>query len=348
MTFGTDDARWQAVLDRAPAADGVFFYAVTTTGIYCRPVCPSRRPRRANAVFFDSAVQAAAAGFRACQRCRPDAPTDARVDAVARACRLLEAAEDEPSLAELAAAADLSPWHFQKVFRTVTGLTPKGYATALRVRRLRDALSAGQPVTEAVYEAGFGAPSRAYARAGAGLGMTPGTYGRGGEGQVIRHAVVPCSLGWLLVAGTPRGLCAIEFADAPDDARAALAARFPRARLEPADDAFAEWLGIVVSFVESPGGDLGLPLDIRATAFQARVWEALRAIPPGTTVTYADLAARIGHPQAARAVGAACGANRLAIAIPCHRVVRNDGGLAGFAWGEARKQALLDREKAGS
>lgn len=343
--FDTDEARWAAVLARDPAADGAFFYGVATTGIFCRPVCPARRPRRANAVFFASAAQAVAAGFRACLRCRPESAHDARTAAVAAACRSLGAAAEEPPLAALAAQAGLSPWHFQKVFRAVTGLTPKAYARAVRARRLRDALAAGQPVTAAIYDAGFGAASRAYAQAADALGMTPAAYGRGAPGQVIRHAVVPCSLGWLMVAATERGLCAIEFADAPDDARAALAARFPLARLEPADDAFADWLGIVVSFVERPGGALGLPLDVRATTFQERVWAALRDIPPGTTLTYAELAARIGHPGAARAVGAACGANRLAVAIPCHRVLRGDGGLAGFAWGEARKRALLDREK---
>lgn len=345
--FDTPEARWAAVQGRAAAADGVFFYGVTSTGIFCRPTCPSRRPRKANAVFFDTAAEAVAAGYRACLRCRPEVPVDARLAAVAAACRILDDAEEEPPLAVLAAAAGLSPWHFQKVFRAVTGLSPKVYGRAVRARRLRDALAAGRPVTAAIYDAGFAAPSRAYAQAAEDLGMTPATYGRGGAGQVIRHAVVPCSLGWLMVAGTARGLCAIEFADTPDDARAALAARFPLAAIETADDAFADWLGAVVSCIEHPAGAgaLDLPLDVRATAFQARVWQALRAIPPGTTVTYAELAARIGHPGAARAVGAACGANRLALAVPCHRVLRGDGALAGFAWGEGRKKALLERER---
>lgn len=344
--FDTPDARWTAVLARDPAADGVFFYGVTSTGIFCRPVCPSRRPRQANAVFFASPAEAVAAGYRACLRCRPEAPADPRLAAVIAACRLLDAAEEEPPLAALAEAAGLSPWHFQKVFRAVTGLSPKGYGRAVRARRLRDALTAGQPVTAAIFGAGFATASRAYAQAADTLGMTPRAFGRGGAGEVIRHAVVPCALGWLMVAGTPRGLCAIEFADAPADARAALAARFPQAEIAAADDAFADWLGAVVSVVEHPaGGGLDLPLDVRATAFQARVWEALRAIPPGTTITYAELAARIGQPGAARAVGAACGANRLAVAVPCHRVLRGDGGLAGFAWGEERKRALLERER---
>lgn len=359
VPFESDAARWTAVLDRDPAADGVFFYGVASTGIFCRPVCPSRRPRRGNVVFFDTAAQAVAAGYRACLRCRPETPGpetpgpetpgDARLATVTAACRCLDEAEEEPSLAALAEAAGMSPWHFQKVFRAVTGLSPKAYGRAVRARRLRAALAAGHSVTAAIYEAGFASASRAYAQAAGHLGMTPGAFGRGGAGQTIRHAVVPCPLGWLMVAGTQRGLCAIEFADAPDDARAALAARFPAATLEPADDAFADWLGVVVALVEDPSrGAADLPLDIRATAFQARVWEALRAIPPGTTVTYAELAARIGHPGAARAVGAACGANRLAVAVPCHRVVRGDGGLAGFAWGEERKRTLLEREGKGT
>ncbi|MCW6507404.1 bifunctional DNA-binding transcriptional regulator/O6-methylguanine-DNA methyltransferase Ada [Lichenifustis flavocetrariae] len=341
------DARWRAVMERDATLDGSFVYAVATTGVYCRPSCPSRRAKAENVSFYGSAAAAARAGFRPCLRCRPDqhGQADAHAAVVADACRTIAAAETLPSLAVLARQAGLSPFHFHRVFKAATGVTPRAYAVAHRTGRLQAALAAPDAnVTQAIYEAGFNASSRAYAAADEALGMTPSAYRTGGRETVIRFAVGACSLGAILVAATPRGLCAILLGDDPDALVRDLQDRFPKAELIGGDPDFERHVATVIGLVEAPGGRLDLPLDIAGTAFQRRVWEALRAIPPGRTASYAEIAATIGLPRAVRAVAQACAANALAVAIPCHRVVRSDGGLSGYRWGVDRKRALLDRE----
>lgn len=346
--FTTDDARWAAVLCRSQQADGAFFYAVRSTGVYCRPSCPSRRPRRENVRFYTSGEEAARAGYRPCKRCRPTEPTPAEAQAavVARACRLIEEAEEAPNLEELAAAVGMSRFHFHRVFKSITGVTPRDYAAAHRAERVRDALLKGCNVTDAIYEAGFNSSGRFYDAAPALLGMQPKSFQAGGEGATIRFAVGECSLGSILVAATAKGVCAILLGDQPEKLVHDLQDRFPSAELIGGDEAFDALVGTVVGFVEAPAEDLGLPLHVRGTAFQHRVWQALREIPAGSTASYAEIAERIGTPKAARAVAQACAANGLAVAIPCHRVVRADGALSGYRWGVERKRELLTREAA--
>lgn len=345
---GTAEAsqRWQAVLARDPAADGWFYYGVITTGVYCRPSCASRRARRDNVRFYDSREEAERAGFRPCKRCRPDLPSarNRHADLVARACRIIEQAEETPGLVELARRIGLSPHHFHRLFKRLTGLTPRQYAAAEHERRVRDGLVAGNSVTRAVVDAGYSSSGRFHAHADGALGMTPGRYRAGGAGATIRFAVGECSLGAILVAASDRGICAISLGDDPDALARDLQDRFPNADLIGGDAGFEAEVARVVGFVEAPELELGLPLDIRGTAFQKRVWQALRAIPPGETATYAEIAERIGAPRAVRAVAGACAANKLAVAIPCHRVVRADGGLSGYRWGVERKRMLLERE----
>lgn len=338
----TDTSRWQAVLDRDPAAG--FVYAVVTTGVYCRPDCPSRRAKRENVRFFDTTGEAEAAGFRACLRCRP-AEADRSAELVARACRTLETAEETPMLAALAEDAGLSPFHFHRVFKARTGLTPRGYARALRDRRVRAALGEAGTVTEALYDAGFGSSGRFYAGAGASLGMTPTRFRDGGPGETIRWAIGRSSLGGVLVAATDKGICAIMLGDDQDILAGELQGQFSKARLVAGDADFDSWVSQVVALVDDPRLGLDLPLDIRGTAFQQRVWQALRAIPMGETRTYTEIAEALGVPKAVRAVAGACASNAIAVAIPCHRVQRIGGALAGYRWGIARKRALLDKEK---
>ena len=344
-----DDAScWRAVERRDRAADGTFVYSVRTTGVYCRPSCAARLPRRENVAFHQTCTDAERAGFRPCKRCRPNASTLAEVHAgaVARACRLIEEAEEAPSLEALARAAGMSRFYFHRVFKAVTGVTPKAYAAGHRGKRVREELSSGESVTEAIYGAGFNSNGRFYAAAPGLLGMTPTQFRSGGRGNVIRFAVGECSLGAILVAATAKGVCAIEFGNDPEMLVRALQDRFPRAQLLGGDKAFERLVAKVVGFVEAPGRGLDLPLDIRGTAFQQQVWKAIRDIPAGSTASYRDLAKRIGAPKAVRAVAQACGANAIAVAIPCHRVVRTDGSTSGYRWGVERKRALLDREKA--
>ncbi|HVR71074.1 MAG TPA: bifunctional DNA-binding transcriptional regulator/O6-methylguanine-DNA methyltransferase Ada [Vicinamibacteria bacterium] len=341
-----NDPRWAAVAARDRGADGTFYYSVRTTGVYCRPSCGARRPNPRNVRFHRTAAEAERAGFRPCRRCRPDEPPLARRQAalVAESCRTIEAAEATPSLAVLARRAGLSAHHFHRLFKRVTGLTPRGYAAAHRARRIREGLRRSATVTDAIYEAGFASGGRFYERSEQMLGMTPTEYRQGGARAEIRFAVGECSLGSILVATSTRGVCAILLGDDPEALVRDLQDRFPRATLLGGDGAFETTVARVVGFVESPGLGLDLPLDIRGTAFQQRVWQALRAVPAGSTVSYSDLAARIGSPRRARAVAQACAANALAVAIPCHRVVRRDGALAGYRWGVERKRMLLDRE----
>lgn len=344
------DPRWALVLARDAAADGRFVCSVRTTGVYCRPSCGSRRARPENVRFHADAAAAERAGFRACRRCRPDAPspgTARHLAAITRACRLIETAEVLPSLDALARAAGLSPFHFHRVFKAQTGLTPRAYAAAQRAARLRaglDATRGADSVTTAIYDAGFGSSASAYAAAPAVLGMTPSAYRAGGVATQIRFAVGQCSLGAILVAESARGLCAILLGDDPGALLEDLQERFPKAELVGGDAKFERRVAQVIGFVESPRIGLDLPLDIRGTAFQQRVWRALQALPPGSTASYTEIARRIGMPQATRAVAGACAANALAVAIPCHRVVRNDGGLSGYRWGVERKRELLARE----
>ncbi|WP_374440607.1 bifunctional DNA-binding transcriptional regulator/O6-methylguanine-DNA methyltransferase Ada [Stella sp.] len=342
-----EQACWTAVVERDAAAAGRFVYAVESTGIFCRPGCASRRPKRENVRFFPIPEAARAAGFRACRRCRPEAAeaADERVTLVRRACRLIEAAEDSPpGLAELGAALDASPFHLQRLMRQFLGLSPKEYADALRIRRFRDDLKAGEGIAGATFGAGFGSSSRVYERAGRELGMTPGRYRRGGAGERIAYATADGPLGRVLAAATERGVCFVALDDDPRRLTAALAAEFPEADLVPDAPALAEVLGAVVAYLEGRLPHPDLPLDLRGTAFQRRVWQELQRIPPGATASYAEVARRIGQPTAARAVARACATNPAALVVPCHRVVRGDGQTSGYRWGAERKTALLERE----
>jgi AraC family transcriptional regulator of adaptative response/methylated-DNA-[protein]-cysteine methyltransferase len=340
----TGDPRWAAVVARDPAADGQFFYSVKTTGVYCRPSCASRRARPENVAFHVTAAAAERAGFRPCKRCKPDQPAAQQAARVARLCRLIESAEHAPSLQTMAKYAGWSPWHLHRVFKTVTGLTPRAYAAAHRAQRVKTGLRNGVTVTEAIYSAGYNSSARFYEQSDAVLGMTPARYRAGGADMAIRFAIGECSLGAILVAASTRGICAILLGDDPDALAHDLQDRFPRAELLGGDVSFERWVAQVVGFVEQPRLGLDLPLDVRGTAFQQRVWQALQKIPAGTTASYSEIAQRIGAPKSVRAVAGACAANALAVAIPCHRVVRTDGGLSGYRWGVARKRALLDRE----
>ena len=341
-----DEARWEAFVARDASFEGQFYIAVKTTGVYCRPGCPARLPKRANVRFFDTRDEAERAGFRPCKRCKPDQPSLGELHAgkIAQACRLIETADEAPKLDDLAEAVGLSPYHFHRIFKQALGVTPKAYATAHRANRVREGLGRSGTVTEAIYDAGFNSNGRFYANASEVLGMTPTDFRSGGAGQAIRYAIGTCSLGSVLVAASEKGVCAILFGDEPESLGKELQVMFPRARLIGGDKAFEKLTAKVLAFVEDPAKGLDLPLDVRGTAFQHRVWEALRRIPVGSTASYAEIAEKIGAPQAVRAVARACATNRIAVAIPCHRVVRSDGGLSGYRGGVERKRALLAKE----
>ncbi len=340
------DSRWASVVARDRAADGDFYYSVRTTGVYCRPSCAARLANPKNVRFHSTQADAERAGFRACKRCKPGQPSldEQHAAKVADACRTIEGADAAPTLATLAGAGGLSPYHFHRVFKAITGLTPKGYATAHRTRRVQAELRRSDTVTQAIYDAGFNSGGRFYANSDAMLGMTPRDFRAGGTNMAIQFAVGQCSLGAILVARSSKGVCAILLGDDPDALVRDLQDRFPQAGLIGGDAGFDTMVATVIGFVEAPGLGLDLPLDVRGTAFQQRVWQALRSIPAGETASYTEIARRIGLPKAVRAVAAACAANALAIVIPCHRVVRNDGALSGYRWGVARKRSLLDRE----
>jgi AraC family transcriptional regulator of adaptative response/methylated-DNA-[protein]-cysteine methyltransferase len=344
--FSNDDERWAAVVRRDRRADGIFYYSVLTTGVYCRPGCPARLARRENVGFHASCEEAEQAGFRACKRCRPNEPGLAQqhATAVAKACRLIEEAEEMLSLNVLAHAVGMSRFHFHRVFKTVTGVTPKAYAAAYRARRVRDELPRRDTVTEAIYGAGFSSSGRFYAKSSEVLGMTPTQFRSGGRGESIRFAVGQCSLGSILVASTEKGVCAIQLGDSPGALVRDLQDTFAKAELIGGDEDFEQLVARVVGFVEAPMQGFDLPLDVRGTLFQQRVWRALREIPAGSTVSYAEVAKRIGAPTAVRAVAQACLSNPIAVVIPCHRVVRTDGALSGYRWGVERKRMLLERE----
>ena len=346
--FASDAEKWAAVRARDTTADGAFFYSVDSTRVFCYPSCAARPARRENVRFHASVRAAERAGFRACKRCRPDLAPRAEREAalVVAACRRIENAVSAPTLAALAAAAGLSPFHFHRIFKRVTGVTPKAYADAHRQRRVDAGLRGGNAVTTALYDAGFNSAGRFYAAAPAMLGMTPTRYRAGGAGETIPYAFGRSSLGKVLVATTERGVCAILLGDDEAGLRAELQARFPKARLESAGRTLAARVAEVVRLVDSPTSAQAVPLDIRGTAFQRKVWEELRRIAPGETTTYGEIARRIGQPSAARAVGAAIGANAHAVLIPCHRVLPADGSLGGYRWGPKRKRKLLEREDA--
>lgn len=340
------DPRWAAVAARDAGSDGRFVYSVRTTGVYCRPSCPSRGARPENVAFHASAEEAERAGFRPCRRCKPGEVSAAsrQAEMVAALCRHIEQADQPPTLDELAERAGVSAFHLHRVFKASTGLTPKAYADAHRAGRLRRELQGAGSVTDAIYGAGYNAASRFYEQADEVLGMTPSSFRAGGAGSEIRFAVGECSLGSILVAQSERGVCAILMGDDPQALVQQLQDRFPKARLLGGDAEFERLVAQVVGFVEAPRIGLDLPLDVRGTAFQQRVWQALREVPAGRTVSYSEIAQRIGSPKSVRAVAQACAANALAVAIPCHRVVRRDGDLSGYRWGVERKRALLDRE----
>jgi AraC family transcriptional regulator of adaptative response/methylated-DNA-[protein]-cysteine methyltransferase len=345
--YDTDEERWSAVVARDPNAEDEFVYAVRSTGVYCRPTCAARPAKRRNVTFFATAAEAERAGFRPCKRCRPDRESvrarQARL--VAQACETIAKSVEPPNLDALARAAGLSRFHFHRLFKQMTGLTPKAYATAHRTQRVQQELAQGARVTDAIYAAGYNSNSPFYSEAARTLGMRPSEYRSRGRGLTIRFAVAQCSLGALLVAASDKGICAILLGDEPDALVRDLQDRFREAQLIGGDQDFERWVAQVVGFVEAPHIGLDLPLDLRGTAFQRRVWQALRKIPPGKTISYSELAKRIGLPTATRAVAQACGANPLAVAIPCHRVVRTDGSLSGYRWGIERKRELLARER---
>ncbi len=346
----SEDKLWQWVVDRAAPATKQFYYSVRTTGIYCRPGCPSRRPKRSNVTFFFSCEAAEQASFRACKRCHPKnrSVAEQQAQAVTAACRLIEQSEEEPDLDALARVAGLSRYHFHRVFKSLTGITPKAYAQARREGRLREQLPGAQSITAAFYSAGFNSSGRFYERAQNALGMTPSEFRRGAPSSTIRFAVGDCSLGCIAVAATDKGVCAVLFGDDPAALVDDVTRRFAKAELIGDDENFKTLVAAVIASVETPGQASELPLDVKSTAFQEQVWRRLRQIPAGSTASYGEIAASLGRPSATRAVAQACGANPVAVIIPCHRVVRKDGSPSGYRWGLERKETLLKREAGGS
>jgi AraC family transcriptional regulator of adaptative response/methylated-DNA-[protein]-cysteine methyltransferase len=342
----TSDPRWLSVVTRDKEADGKFFYSVSTTGVFCRPSCGARLPRPENVRFYVSTAAAEKAGFRACKRCRPTglSLTEAHTARIEAVCRLIERSKVTPSLETLAKHAKMSVFHFHRTFKVVTGLTPSAYGAAHRTKRVRETLGKSQSVTDAIYDAGFNSSSRFYESANEALGMTPTRFRNGGAKTVIHFAIGECSLGSILAATSERGVCAVLMGDCPLQLVHDLQDQFPNAELVGDESGYEELVAKVIGMIETPGLGLDLSLDIRGTAFQQRVWKALQQIPIGTTASYLDIAMEIGMPKAVRAVAQACGANTLAVAIPCHRVIKSDGALSGYRWGVERKRVLLDRE----
>ncbi len=341
-----NEKRWEAVKERDRSAAGSFFFAVLTTGVYCRPSCPSRLPRLENVRFFDTATDAKRAGFRPCKRCKPDdVPLGERqAAAVTKACEFIAEAEETPDFAAVAVAIGLSRHHFHRLFKEIVGLTPGAYWKSLKEKRVMQQLGGGKSVTEAIYGAGYGSSSRFYENFAQKLGLKPSAFASGGAGETIRFALGECSLGSILVAATEKGVCAIELGDEPQILIEGFQDRFPNAELVGGDANFEQIVADVVGFVETPGQDLNLPLQVRGTAFQHRVWRILCDIPPGKTLSYAEVAAKAGNPSAVRAVANACASNKIAVAIPCHRVVRTGGSISGYRWGVERKAQLLKKE----
>ncbi len=341
-----DDPRWQAIVERRKAADDTFFYSVKTTGVYCRPSCAARLANPKNVAFHISTTDAEQAGFRPCKRCKPnEAPLAMQqIDRITEICRLIESSDQPPKLEDLARQAGMSKFHFHRLFRQHTGLTPKAYGAYQRTQRIQQKLRESSSVTDAIFDAGFNSNSRFYENSDAMLGMSPTEFRMGGPTGELRFAVGECSLGAILVAASSIGVCAIFLGDDPQELVDELHKRFPSAALVGGDEAFERLIATVVGFVEAPSMGLSLPLDIRGTAFQQRVWKALREIPLGTTASYLDIARKLGKPESTRAIAQACAANPIAVAIPCHRVVKSDGQISGYRWGVERKRRLLEKE----
>ncbi len=347
----TDDARWEAIVARDKHADGSFYYAITTTGIYCYPSCPSRLALRSNTQFFATALDAAQAGFRPCKRCKSDQETPSIRDTqmIAQACRIIEYADQTPSLDDLAQSQQMSRFHFHRLFKSITGITPKAYATAHRANKIRAELSVQDiSITDAAYQSGFNSSGRFYATSTEILGMTPTHFKNGGSSEIIYYSIGTCSFGPILVARSEKGICAILIHNDDNPILADLQKRFPKATLVEDQSDFHHWLAQVIQFIETPKQNLELPLDIRGTVFQQRVWHILQKIPVGTTASYTDIATQLGDPKAVRAVARACAANPIALLVPCHRVIRSDGGISGYRWGVENKLALISREAAQS
>jgi AraC family transcriptional regulator, regulatory protein of adaptative response / methylated-DNA-[protein]-cysteine methyltransferase len=346
MNSNTSNFQWEGVLRKDASLDGQYLFAVKTTGIYCRPSCPSRTPKRSNVSFFATNEEARSAGFRACLRCAPDglSKREQQTQAILQACRIIDESEEKISLASLAAQVSLSTHHFHRVFKDVTGVTPQDYFRARQIAEIGQSLKSTNSVTEAIYEAGFSSSGRFYESSNAMLGMTPKAYKSGGAGEAIRVSIRTCSLGLVLIAATQRGICTIEFGNDEAALTTRLSTRFPNAVLLTSDPQFNEWLERLLSYIEAPTKAMDLPLDIRGTVFQQQVWKALQEIPVGTTASYLDVAQKIRKPKAARAVATACASNALAVVIPCHRVVRGNGELSGYRWGVERKRKLLEFE----
>ena len=344
--YATDESRWEAVQRRERDADGVFLYGVLTTLVYCRPVCSSRKPKYENVRFFDTWEQAEQEGFRPCKRCNPrsNEKSDGLEEKIVKACRMMDDAEEHIPLKNLAEQSGLSPYHFHRLFKKTTGVTPKQYAVQKRLARVRSGLKERPSVTDAVYDAGFASGSRFYENASDNLGMKPTDFRKGAEGIRIRVATAKSWLGWVLIGATDKGVCAVDIGDSPETLRARLNEDFPKADIRDGDDDLAQWVEKILTHLENPHGRPDLPLDIRGTAFQRRVWKAIREIPAGSKAGYKDIAEKIGNPDASRAVARACASNRIAVVVPCHRVVRKDGEIGGYRWGTERKRALLDRE----
>jgi AraC family transcriptional regulator of adaptative response/methylated-DNA-[protein]-cysteine methyltransferase len=348
ISQGPADRFWLAIQSRDVGFDGLFYYGVRTTGVFCRPACPSRRPRRANVSYFALPEAARAAGFRACLRCRPDGanPREPQAELVQSVCRLIErATEERPNLDAVGEQLKLSRSHLQRLFKKLMGITPREYAEALRIDRFKGGVRAGRSVTDAMYEAGYGSSSRLYEKASAQLGMTPATYRKGGRGMTIRYTIADSPLGLLLVAATERGVCSVQLGDESGALASGLRTEFPQADVQVDESGLRPQVRALLDYLEGQRPHPDLPLDVQGTAFQRRVWEELRRIPLGQTASYGEIADRIGRPSAARAVARACATNPVALVTPCHRVVGRDGSVSGYRWGVSRKRKLLEREQ---
>ncbi len=345
--YNTDDRRWNAIVAREQAADECFYYAVKTTGIFCRPSCSSKVPNRINVEYFISSQEAKTSGYLPCKKCRPTGTTvkDEAEEKIIRACRIIEKSNTVPKLIDLAKEVELSPYHFHRLFKKFVGVTPKQYASHHRSRRLSNSLKSSDSITEAFYEAGYSSSSGVYNKNQDQLSMKPKEYRAGGAGITIHYGVAECFLGWIIVAATDRGICAIDFGDDPTNLPRQLQDRFPQAKVTKAGPGFTRLIEKVVDFIKAPRDNFDIPLDIQGTAFQQQVWSILRQIEPGQTMSYTEVAEKIGNPNAVRAVAAACASNKLAVVIPCHRVISKDGKLSGYRWGVERKKMLIDNEK---
>ncbi|OGP59053.1 MAG: 6-O-methylguanine DNA methyltransferase [Deltaproteobacteria bacterium RBG_13_49_15] len=342
----TDQARWNAVVRRDRSANKAFIYGVLTTSIYCRPACSSRLPKYENVRFFNTCEEAEQEGFRPCKRCRPksDEPFETHFASIINICQLIENSEEPVPLKELGTRVGMSPFHFHRLFKKVIGITPKQYAIEKRLKRVCSELRKNSSVTDAIYGAGFASSSRFYEKVGSMLGMKPTEYKKGGSGIRIRFAVARTYLGWVLIGATQKGICSIDLGDHPEILKRRLRDRFPKAEILDNDNIFRTWVKQILAHIEKPNLPLNLPLDIQGTAFQRLIWSALSEIPPGSVSSYAEIAAKIGKPKAARAVARACASNQIALVIPCHRAVRRDGHLGGYRWDIERKHAALERE----